>query len=147
MFIYIDKINIGIEVLSNWFIFSQESWFIHLSMPKAGQKKEKKCKGEASLDVGRSFVKDVTESNIWDFTPRCRLSQPCQQVLHMDKGTDVTVRRISKENHNFLRNFFPGKWAGPNSWAKSVTADHKPETGLGDVITDDAMSLSPSTPI
>lgn len=71
--------------------------------------KKKKSKGEASLDVGRSFVKDVTESNIWNFTPRCTLSQPCQQVLHMDKGTDVTVRRISKENHNFLRNFFPGK--------------------------------------
>ena len=30
---------------------------------------------------------------------------------------------------------------------KSVTSDHKPETGLGDVITDDAMSLSHSTPI
>ena len=76
---------------------------------KLAKKKEKKRKGEASLDVGRSFVKDVTESNIWDFTPRCRLTQPCQQVLHMNKGTDVTVRRISKENHNFLRNFFPGK--------------------------------------
>lgn len=59
-----------------------------------------------------SFVKDVTESNIWNFTPRCTLSQPCQQVLHMDKGTDVTVRRISKENHNFLRNF-PSRVSGP----------------------------------
>lgn len=31
--------------------------------------KEKKSKGETSLDVGSSFMKDVTESNIWDFTP------------------------------------------------------------------------------
>lgn len=92
-------------------------------------------------------MKDRMESNIWDFTPWCGLIQPREQVLHMDKGTDITVRRIIEENHDFLRNFFPGKWAGPNSGAKSVTVDHKPETGLGDVITDDAMSLSHSTPI
>ena len=92
-------------------------------------------------------MKDRMESNIWDFTPWYGLIQPREQVLHMDKGTDITVRRIIEENHDFLRKFFPGKWAGPNSCAKSVTVDHKPETGLGDVITDDAMSLSHSTPI
>ena len=30
---------------------------------------------------------------------------------------------------------------------KSVTSDHKPETGLGDVVTDGTMSLSPSSPV
>ena len=34
---------------------------------------------------------------------------------------------------------------GDHICIKSVTSDHKPRTGLGDVVTDGAMSLSPSS--
>jgi len=65
---------------------------------------------------------------------------------------DITIRHNTGKKHLVSQNFVSLAneqdsicVTGDYICIKSVTSDHKPETGLGDVVSDRAMSLSPSS--